>query len=93
MRSSLVSSTRLRLHLMIPNYYQQVPIISKLISHHRLSVNILGAKLMENTNEPGYFDLELWGSPQQIRDGLSYLVSLNLKIIGKPNADGDGWHY
>ncbi|MGH8002941.1 MAG: NIL domain-containing protein [Brasilonema sp.] len=88
-KSSSITKIRLRLH--IPGHYQQEPVISRLIAIHGLVVNITGAMLEKNTNGEGRFDLEIRGTLPQIGRGLAYLESLNLKIIGKPNADGDGW--
>lgn len=86
------SMTQLRVRLYIPRSYSQKPIISHVISHFNLTVNITRAELEKNTNLPGCFDLELRGSMSQIRDSLNYLESLNIKIVGKPNTDGDGWY-
>jgi ABC-type methionine transport system ATPase subunit len=88
-KHSDLTKTRIRLH--IPPDYQQDPIISRLISDHGLSVNITGATLA--TTQAGIFDLELRGTPQQIQAGLMYLRSLNIQVIGKPNPEGDSWHY
>jgi L-aspartate semialdehyde sulfurtransferase ferredoxin len=85
--------TRLRVRLHIPQFYLQEPIISQIISRYQVTVNITGAELDQNTHEPGCFDLELTGSMSDITNCLNYLESLNLKIIGKLNPDGDGWHY
>ena len=85
-----LTKTRIRLH--IPLDYQQEPVISRLSSDHGLSVNITGATLAATT-QAGIFELELSGTPQQIQTGLMYLRSLNIKVIGKPNAEGDSWHY
>jgi ABC-type methionine transport system ATPase subunit len=86
------SMTKLRVRLYIPQSYWQEPIISQIISRFNLTVNITGAVLEKNTNLPGCFDLELRGSMSQIRDGLNYLESLNIKIVGKSNTDGDSWY-
>lgn len=85
------SITKIRLRLHIPRHYQHEPLISRLIAIHGLVVNITGAMLGKHTNGDGRFDLEIRGTIPQIGRGLAYLESLNLKIIGKPNADGDGW--
>ncbi|MCC5643375.1 NIL domain-containing protein [Nostoc sp. CHAB 5824] len=97
-RLSLVSSvsaksqvTQIRLRIHIPKYYLQVPVISQLVSAYGLVVNITKALLQPNTDKEGYFDIELRGTEPQICSGLTYLESLNLRIVGKPNADGDGW--
>jgi ABC-type methionine transport system ATPase subunit len=86
------SMTQLRLRLYIPKVYWQKPIISQIISQFNLTVNITGAELEKNNNLPGCFDLELRGSMSQIHDALNYLESLNIKILGKPNTEGDSWY-
>lgn len=86
------NTTKMRLRLHIPRRYQQEPVISRLIAIHGLVVNITGAMLGKHTNGEGRFDLEIRGTVAQIRHGLAYLESLNLKIVGKPNADGDSWY-
>ncbi|MEH2173119.1 NIL domain-containing protein [Nostoc sp.] len=97
-RLSLVSSvseksqvTQIRLRIHIPKCYLQAPVISQLISTCGLVVNITKAMLQPNAE--GYFDIELRGTVPQIYRGLAYLESLNLRIVGKPNADGDSWFY
>jgi L-aspartate semialdehyde sulfurtransferase ferredoxin len=85
--------TKIRLCLYIPNCYLNEPVISRLISHHGLVVNIIGAMLGAKTGGDGRFDLEIRGTLSQISSGLNYLESLNLKIVGKPNVDGDSWSY
>ncbi|ARV57851.1 hypothetical protein BZZ01_03685 [Nostocales cyanobacterium HT-58-2] len=90
--SKNISTTKIRVRLHIPNRYQQEPVISRLIAIHGLIVNITGAMLGKHTNGEGRFDLEIRGTVPQIWRGLAYLESLNLKIIGKPNTDEDGWY-
>ena len=41
----------------------------------------------------GWFDLELRGTLNQIQKGIADLEELELEIWGKPNTDGDSWHY
>ncbi|MCC5632130.1 NIL domain-containing protein [Nostoc sphaeroides] len=86
------SMNQLRVRLYIPQSYWQEPIISRIISCFQVTVNITGAELEKNTNIPGRFDLELRGSMSQISDCLNYLESLNIKVFGKANADGDSWY-
>lgn len=86
------SLTQIRLRLYIPLFYRRQPIVSRLILEYGLIVNITGARLETNSKKPGQFDLELSGTLQQIRSGLAYLETLNLKIVGKPNTAGDGWY-
>jgi len=84
--------TQVRLRLHIPSHYQREPIISQLVAHYGLVVNIAGASLGKDCS-PGWFDLELRGSPQTISQGLKYLRSLQLEVMGKPNSAGDSWNY
>jgi len=84
--------TQIRLRIYIPQHYQQEPIISLLTSEYGLIVNITEAMLISG-NAQGKFDFELSGTPSQICNGLNYLEKLQLKILGKPNAYGDGWGY
>lgn len=83
--------TQLRVRIYIPAEYQHEPVLSNLICKSGLVVNITSAMLGVNT-EGGQFDLELRGATAQIHEGLRYLASLNIKIIGKPNTAGDSWH-
>ncbi|BAY07469.1 NIL domain-containing protein [Calothrix sp. NIES-2098] len=85
--------TQIRLCLYIPSSYQQQPVISELITNFGLVVNITGAMLGVKIGEVGRLDLEIRGSVSQISNGLAYLESLNLKIVGKPNAASDSWSY
>lgn len=93
LRSKHARLTITRIHLQIPISYRGEPVISRLISEFGLSVNITGAMAGSNTDERGYFDLELRGTVQQINHGLSFLESLDLTVVGKPNAHEDEWHY
>lgn len=86
------SPTQIRLRVGIPKIYHQEPVISRLTTDCGLLVNITGAMLSLDTGGQGLFDLELRGTPNQIQSGLAYLQELELKIWGRPNADGDGWH-
>ncbi|OYD87547.1 hypothetical protein CDG77_28830 [Nostoc sp. 'Peltigera membranacea cyanobiont' 213] len=99
-RLSLVSSvykksqvTQIRLRIYIPKCYLQAPVISQLISAYGLVVNITKAMIQPNTDGEGCFDIESRGTVSQISSGLAYLESLNLRIVGKPNADDDSWFY
>ncbi|NMG05658.1 hypothetical protein DP117_01810 [Brasilonema sp. UFV-L1] len=89
-RSSNTTQIRLRLH--ISNHYSTEPVISRLMAIHGLVINITGAMLGKHTGGEGRFDLEICGTVPEIRRGLAYLESLNLKIVGKPNTDGDSWY-
>lgn len=69
-----------RIRIRIPKRYQQEPIISNLISHYSLTVNIAAALLGANAREDGWFDLELQGTVPQIQSALLYLNDLDLEI-------------
>lgn len=82
---------RVRIRLEIPASYQQEPILSRLTSKFNLVVNITRARLGKDDNGNDC-DLEIQGTPQQINQGLVYLNSLNIRIVGKPNAIEDDWY-
>ncbi|MBW4507692.1 MAG: NIL domain-containing protein [Scytonematopsis contorta HA4267-MV1] len=71
-------TTRLRLQLCILKMYQNKPVISRLISDFGTIVNINSASLKSDVKDDGWFDLELWGKPQQINSSLNYLEKLKL---------------
>jgi L-aspartate semialdehyde sulfurtransferase ferredoxin len=84
--------TTIRLQLGIPKLYQKELIISQLISSYGITVKIVRESLEPNTVAPGWFDVELTATPQQLQEGLAFLQSLTIKIIGKANPGCDGWH-
>lgn len=85
--------TQVRLQILFPDRYQQEPILSRLATDCALGFNITGAKLGKDCELRGQLDLELQGTIPQIRCGLAYLESLDLKIIGKANPPRDSWYY
>lgn len=82
------SPTRTRITIQIPRNYRREPVISRLTSHHGLTVSITGAV---NSWGGGSFDLELHSKAEQIQRALAYLQALEIEIKSKPNPDGDGW--
>jgi ABC-type methionine transport system ATPase subunit len=80
-----------RIRLRIPKQYHQEPIISDLIKHHGLTVNINAALLTPNAREDGWFDLELRGTEEQVREGLVYLNDLSLEMWRDADAHNEGW--
>jgi len=84
---------QVRVKVLLPRDYQQKPLLSQLASNCALIFNITQANLGNHPELEGQIDLELRGTVAQIRCGLAYLESLKLKIVGKPNPDGDSWHY
>jgi ABC-type methionine transport system ATPase subunit len=81
--------TQKRIRIRIPKQYHQEPVISHLVSHYHLTVNITAAILGANANGDGWFDLELNGNRTYIEDALTYLNELDLEIW--QDADADGW--
>lgn len=86
------SLNRIRLRLDIPSFYDREPILSRLVSDFNLVVNITRAKLGKGSTHESYCDIEIKGTPQQINQGLIYLKSLNLRMIGKPNTAEEDWY-
>ncbi|HEY9639065.1 MAG TPA: NIL domain-containing protein [Coleofasciculaceae cyanobacterium] len=84
--------TRFRIRVYLPQTHLQKMIISQLTSEYGLAVHVIGSQ-WDAQVQLGQLDLELMGSIAKIRSSLSYLKSLNLTLKGKPNPDGDGWHY
>lgn len=81
--------TQKRIRIRIPKQYHQDPIISRLVSHYQLTVNITAAILGANAAGDGWFDLELQGSANRIEDALVYLDELDLDIW--KDMETDGW--
>ena len=67
------------------------PVISRLVSHHGVTVNIAAALLGPNGRDDGWFDLELRGTSRQIQSALIYLHEMDLEIWGESNREEDGW--
>lgn len=82
--------TQIRLQLQINWCHPFEVIISNLISTYGLTVNIIKTKIEKNAQD--HLDLEIQGTILQIGNGLNYLQSLELKIRGKPNTEGDNWY-
>jgi ABC-type methionine transport system ATPase subunit len=83
--------TQIRIRVKIPKQYHQEPVISRLVSHHGLTVNIKAAILGARAPGDGWFDLELQGSAEQIQRGLVYVQELGLEIWHDNPAEPDDW--
>lgn len=83
--------TRTRVRVRIPKDLHEEPVISRLVSHHGVTVNITAALLSANARDDGWFDLELRGTSQQIQSALLYLNELDLEIWGQSFSEEDGW--
>jgi ABC-type methionine transport system ATPase subunit len=78
-----------RIRIRVPKHYHQEPVISHLISHYALTVNIIAAVLGANANGDGWFDLDLKGSHAHIQAALTYLDELDLEVW--QGEESDGW--
>jgi ABC-type methionine transport system ATPase subunit len=82
-------TTEQRIRIRIPRHYHQEPVISQLVSHYRLTVNIAAAILGANASGDGWFDLVLKGNHANIQAALSYLDELDLEVW--QGEESDGW--
>lgn len=73
-------TTRAKFKVSIPKNYRSFPIIAGLVTYCGLTVNITGALLDTNTENDGWFNLEICGHHEQIVSGLRYLKQLDLQI-------------
>lgn len=87
--SSRPTQTRIKIH--IPKDFHEEPIISRLVSHYGVTVNIAAALLGANTRDDGWFELDLRGKAEQIQSALTYLNELDLEIWGQSTEEEDGW--
>ncbi|MBW4607603.1 MAG: NIL domain-containing protein [Hassallia sp. WJT32-NPBG1] len=78
--NAIAQTNRVRLQVCILKNYYHKPIISELVSHYMLTVNITSAVLNPDIQDDGWFDLDLWGRPQQLRASISYLEKLELPL-------------
>lgn len=82
--------TGTRLRIRIPKKYSDEPIISRLISDYGITVNIAAALLGANARDDGWFDLELRGNSDQIKEALSYLNDMEVEIW-RGNTEEETW--
>lgn len=66
--------------ILVPGHYHRQPVISRLVSRYGLTVNITSAILQPDSQDDGWFDLDLWGRTKQLYSSLSYLEKLGLPI-------------
>jgi ABC-type methionine transport system ATPase subunit len=83
--------TQIELKLRVPQNYHQEPIISQLISEYQLQVIFLAAILGKDGQGDGWFDLELFGTSQQINNALIYLSELDVELWHEQDLELDGW--
>jgi len=75
----------------IPKKHHQEGVISQLISLYHLQVNIIGALLCQDGSSGGWFDLELKGTYNQIKNALVFLTENDVTIWKTLTKEYDGW--
>jgi hypothetical protein len=75
----------------IPKKYHKEGLISQLISLYHLQVNIIGALLCQDGSSGGWFDLELKGTYDQIKNALVFLTESDVIIWKTLTKEYDGW--
>lgn len=80
--------TQQSIRVRIPKNYHQEPVISRLVSDYKLTINITAAVLGGNANGDGWFALELRGIHANIQQALTYLRELDLEIWDEHETDG-----
>ncbi|MBD2462937.1 NIL domain-containing protein [Oscillatoria sp. FACHB-1407] len=78
--ADLIDDNRLiqtHIRLQIPKNFHREPIISRLISEHRIAVNVTSAPAATNLRCDRWFTLELRGKVKQVRNALAYLNEIN----------------
>ncbi|BAY07481.1 NIL domain-containing protein [Calothrix sp. NIES-2098] len=73
-------SCRLRLQICVLKDYYNQPIIFDLVSQYGITVNIITASLPANQQDDGWFDLDIWGKPQQLFSSFNHLKKLQLPL-------------
>jgi ABC-type methionine transport system ATPase subunit len=84
---------RQRIQLQIPPKYAQEPVISRLASRYEVEVNILSALMATNAQESGWFDLELFATPDRIQQALAYLSDLHVEIWMGSSKNDEVWQF
>lgn len=79
--SQSVTSAPVHSRILVPQLYHRQPVISRLVSRYGLTVNIKAASLASESDDDGWFDLDLLGNPQQVTNALSYLQGLGIKLV------------
>ncbi|MBW4618294.1 MAG: NIL domain-containing protein [Cyanosarcina radialis HA8281-LM2] len=69
-----------RIKIQIPHRYVREPVISCLTSDYGLTFNITEAILTDSNLKDGWFDLELYGTVEQIKFAFSYLRQRQVRI-------------
>ncbi|AMA08570.1 NIL domain-containing protein [Picosynechococcus sp. PCC 73109] len=83
--------TQVNILVQIPKQYQQDPIITQLAVKYNVQVNILAATLGRDNTVSGWFDLQISGLNQAVKDALFYLEDHNVGVYHKESPKTDGW--
>ncbi|MCM0592017.2 MAG: NIL domain-containing protein [Gloeotrichia echinulata IR180] len=83
--------TKTLIQVCIPKELHQEPIISRLVSHYGVTVNIAAAQMDANVIADSCFVLELRGTVSQIESALIYLDELDVEISQQSTPEEDGW--
>lgn len=75
----------------IPTKHHQQGLIAELISLYNLKVNIIGAFLCQDGNSAGWFDIELEGTYNQVRNALIFLTENDVTIWKTLTKEYDSW--
>lgn len=81
------SLVQTQVKIRIPKARYPDPVISNLINHYGLKVNILGALLGANGQEDGWFDLAIEGRAATIHEALLDLVELDADLWFNTDAE------
>jgi hypothetical protein len=69
------------IRLQIPKNFHRESVISRLISEHRIAINVTSAPAATNLRCDRWFTLELRGKVKQVRNALAYLNEINPPIL------------
>lgn len=83
--------TKKLIQVCIPKELHQEPVISRLVSHYGVTVNIASAQMDANVIADSCFALELRGTVSQIESALTYLDELDVEISHLSAIEEDGW--
>lgn len=74
------NQTSLRIRVRIPKDWQEQPVLSSLISNHGVTITIRAALLSANAPDDGWFDLEIQGQSNTIRNAILELSNVGADI-------------
>lgn len=75
---------RICLQLHIPAHCHPQPVISDLVKDYDVAITILSASLPSQGDRDGWFELELWGLPQQLEAAVATLNQSDFALWLQP---------